>query len=130
MEGMKEKKKTIFKKFIFRPIFRRNRIETAMKSGKAWRWEEKKFGKKIGRARNRERGGGIKLAQELFAIVVFSFFEGRDTRIKRYGLIAIYVCPGGKQTNETNSKANVGEGTPSCCFKGLTSRLLSFVLRS
>lgn len=44
-----------------------------MKSGKAWRWEEKKFGKKIGRARNRERGGGIKLAQELFAIVVFSF---------------------------------------------------------
>lgn len=35
--------------------------------------EEKKFGKKIGRARNRERGGGIKLAQELFAIVVFSF---------------------------------------------------------
>lgn len=98
-----------------------------MKSGKTWRWEEKKFGKKIGRARNRERGGGIKLAQELFAIVVFSFSrEG----IKRYGLIAIYVCPGGKQTNETNSKANVGEGTPSCCFKGLTSRLLSFVLRS
>lgn len=30
--------------------------------------------------------------------------------MKRYGLIAIYVCPGGRQTNETNSKANGGGG--------------------
>lgn len=61
--------------------------------------------------KEKEGGRGIKLAQEeLFAVVVFSFSRGGDTRIKRYGLIAIYVCPGGKQTNETNSKAN-GEDT-------------------
>lgn len=71
--GDERKKENNFQKIYISPYFPRNRIETAMKSGKTWRWEEKKFGKKIGRARNRERGGGIKLAQELFAIVVFSF---------------------------------------------------------